>query len=205
MRIFACIVSTCFIALSSAGCIEQRSPLEVSEIYWRAAREGDMGTLRRHLTAESLRQLPGSREILPISGVEFGQTIIDGERAWVETTVTVKAERPLPLHVHTVLFQERGQWCVDHRATMDKLSRDGELAGVIASIERLSERFGEKMDDTLDELERALPEVQRELNRLEDHIRTQIPELQRRLEEFRRKLEEVLKDPRRKPDQPVLI
>lgn len=189
------------ILLLSSACVEQRSPLQVSEVYWSAVREGDVDTIRRHLIAESMRGPLNIEDLLPISDVRFGRTVIDGDRAWVETTVMVTSDRPFTLPTKTVLFFERKQWRVEYRSTMETLSNQGGLASVIDAIEKLSDQFQDSFDETLDELERTLPEVKREVERLEDHIRTRIPELQKRLEEFERELEEALKDPRRGPGE----
>lgn len=197
MRIAVRILLPSLIVLLSSACVEQRSPLQVSELYWRAAREGDVKTIRRHLTEESMREMLNTKDLLPISNVSFGRTLIDGDRAWVETAVTIQSDRPFTLPTKTVLVFEREQWRVDYRSTMESLSNGGELANVIDSIEQLSDQFRDRFDETLDELERTLPEVKREFERLEDHIRTRIPELQKRLEEFEHELEEALKDPRR--------
>ena len=186
------------LVLTAQGCTEPKAPAEVSGLFWQGVREQDENLVRRHSTDSSAASIDGKEAVLPVGAVSFGRTIIDNDRAWVETTVEVLADEPVRIPLRTELVMEEGAWRVDYDATVAMLRDGGEVARVFGDIRSLTDRFADEAEAVLDDVQRALPEVQRELRSLEDRLRTRLPELQRRLEDLGRELEKAIKE---KPEE----
>jgi len=124
-----------------------------------------------------------------------GIKLIDGDHAWVDTTVEIKAEKSFSIPLKTILLKENGLWMVDYESTVATLSSASELATVMGSIHELGEQFAKQFNEVLDVLKKNIPQVQHELEKLEENIKSQIPELKDSLEDLARKLEEALKHP----------
>ncbi len=183
------------LALSAAGCNQGLYPLDRADIFWRAIQAQDADKLRKSITAESRQQNNLIKNILPVGQVSLGKTVIDGDRAWVDTTVEIKAEKSFSIPLKTILLKENGLWMVDYENTVATLSSASELATVMDSIHELGEQFAKQFNEVLDVLKKNIPQVQHELEKLEEHIKSQIPELKDSLEDLARRLEEALKHP----------
>lgn len=188
--------------LALNGCAASLSPIEVSERFWTAVQHGNTGVVRKYVTSESMNRNDLTEDILPLDSFSLGKTVIDGQQAWVDTTVVISADKPFSLPLKTILLQENEQWKVDYDATVASVSRGSDVARIIGSIASISEQFASELDRSLAEIQKSLPEVQKELERIEKDIKEKLPELRRRMEEFMRQLEEALKGIGKKREQP---
>lgn len=185
----------------AAACQEKMTPTEVAQAFWSAVQARDVDAVRA-LVANGAAQGVEPDRILPISGFSLGRTVIDGNRATVDTQVRLAGDHPIDVSIETRLLNEHGVWKVDYAATVASVSDGGQLAGVLAEIRRLGRQFSGEMDRSLDELQRSLPQIEREIRALEEAFRSQIPELHRQLEEFAREMDKALKEPPRQPPAP---
>lgn len=192
-RLLLVLLSVCLPLIWGTGCSEVNSPLEVSEIFWDAVERGDVNTIRKVTLPESLPESEITENILPISDVEFGRIIIDGDQATVETRLTVQSDRPLQLPIETLLLREDGEWRVDYKSTVASVQRDSPVAAMLQGLQEFNERITRAMDESVNELERSLPELERQLRSLEREMQRQLPEWQQRLEEFANRMEEALR------------
>lgn len=186
------------VLLLLTACSEPKTPTEVSGVFWKAVKEQDEDRVRRLATAASAASIADAEGVLPLGEVTLGRTVIDKDRAWVDTTVEVLADKPVRIPLRTELVMEQGEWRVDYDATVAMLRNGGEVAQVFSEIRRLTDRFSDEAETVIDEVQRALPEVRRELETLEERLRTRLPELQRQLEDLGRELERSIK---RKPEE----
>jgi exonuclease VII small subunit len=193
-RVLLVLSSICLALLWGTGWTEVNSPLEVAEIFWDAVERGDADTVRKVTRPESLPEAEITENILPISNIEFGRIIIDGDEATVETQLTVQSDRPLRVPVETLLRREDGKWRVDYQATVASVKRDSQVAALLQGLHEFNERITRAMDESVSELERTLPELERQLRSLEREMQSQLPEWQKRLEEFAERMEEALQD-----------
>jgi len=195
------ICSTFFIP----GCAANLSPIEVSDRFWSALKNGDGHAASGYVTSgslESLKKQDLEQDILPINNVSFGKTVIDGEQAWVDTDVEIAGNDPFTLPLKTVLLMENRQWKINYEKTVASVSKTSSVARVLGELNNIGEQFNEKLNRSLDEIERTLPQVQKEIEKIEDNMRQKLPELRQRLEDFMRQLEETLgnrKDPQPPP------
>ena len=174
------------------GCAASLTPMQVSEKFWTAIQNQDAVTARKYIAEETIGTEDITGNILPVSGVSLGRTVIEGKNAWIDTSVDIAGDRPFSMSLETVLLQNDSGWLVDYDATVESISRGSGVARVISSLSDLSDEFYNKLDRSLDEIERSLPEIQREIETIEENIRQKLPELQRRLDDFMRQLEEAL-------------
>jgi len=203
-NIYIGITCMVFLLVTGPGCAANLSPMEVSDGFWKGVKEKDTATVSRYVTSESLeslKQQDPAKNILPIKQVTLGRTVIEGERAWIDTTVEVAGEEPLHMSVRTVLQQEDQQWKVDYNATVASISNDSDLGRALDDISKLSKQFTDKLNQSLDQAQKALPEIEREIGKIESELRQKLPELRQHMEELMRQLEEALGNKRR-PESP---
>jgi hypothetical protein len=174
----------------------------VADRFWQAAVAGEAARMREHVRGVDQARLGDTAKLLPLRQFTLGRTVIDGDTATVDTRVVLGSASPVTLDIETRLVREGEQWRVDYAATTRSISERGELADVIRQIERLGERLKDGVDQSVDELKRALPALQSELSRIEADIRHKLPELRRRLEEFSRRLQESLRTTPEPPETP---
>lgn len=183
------------ILLSVTGCNQGLYPADRAEIFWRAIQAQDADKLRKSITAKSRQQNNLIKNILAVGEVSLGKTVIDGDRAWVDTKVEIKADKSFPIPLKTILIKERGLWMVDYEETVATLSTSSDLATVMGSIHELAEQVAKQFDQALDVLKKNIPQVQQELKKLEENIKSQIPELKESLQDLAKELEEAWMDP----------
>ena len=199
------ITCTVFLlVMVGSGCAANPSPLEVSDGFWKGVKDKDTAAVSRYVTTgslESLKRQDPARNILPIKQVTLGRTVIDGERAWIDTTVEVADDKPFHLSVQTVLQQENRQWKVDYNATVASITNDSDVGRVLGDISALSKHFTDKLNQSLDQAQKALPEIEREIGKIEGNLRQKLPELRQHMEELMRQLDEALGNKTR-PESP---
>jgi septal ring factor EnvC (AmiA/AmiB activator) len=120
--------------------------------------------------------------------------VIDGEQAWVDTSVLVGGRDPFRMAIKTVLLQENKHWKVDYRATVASISSNSDVARLLGSLNDLGMQFADKLEQSISEMQRALPEAQKEIEKIEENMNQKLPELRRRMEELMQQLEEILRD-----------
>jgi hypothetical protein len=98
-----------FICLFIPGCDEVLYPIDVSEGFWRAVKDKDINAIEKYSTKDSLTGEELNENILPLDEIILGKTVIDGDSAWVDTTVTISADKPYTLPIKTVLIRKNKQ------------------------------------------------------------------------------------------------
>lgn len=180
---------------------EEFSPHKVTEKFWTAIEENDTSTLRKYVTSRSLKEEDFETDLPSISGVELGKTTIDGDRAWVKTSVVICSDDSgsITVPIETVLAMENGEWKVLYEETVLTILETSKLARFLDRFGNLGEQFGQKFNHSLEELQRSLPEVEQELRELEKRLKAQLPEIQDRLEDLTKELEELLNPSQQAP------
>ena len=92
----------------------------------------------KYSTKDSLTGEELSENILPLDEIILGKTVIDGDSAWVDTTVTISGDKPYTLPIKTVLIRENKQWKVDYEATMKWVSKGSSVYSVISGIKNMT-------------------------------------------------------------------
>ena len=183
------------IAASLAACAAKPGPADVAAAFWNAIEAGNTRAVKRHVTAADAALLENLDDVLPISNAELSRIVIDGEKASVDTTVTVDGDKPLDFPLKTHLVLEGDDWKVDYRRTIDAVASAGKLAAMLSKVHEFGDALQEGIERSVDELEQALPKIEQELSRFEQQMKQRMPELRERLEEFTRELEEAIKRP----------
>ena len=184
---------------------EMISPHVVTEKFWEAIQAHELETARQYIASESLEKEYLTAPLLPIIQVELGKTIIDKERAWVETTVTVHRDETVAIPIKTILIQEDQQWKVRYQDTVTLLTETSQLARLLEQFGTMTEQFAQKFNHSLQELQRSLPEIERGLKDIESKLKAQVPEIQKRLEDLGEELEKLFKSAPPPSDQEKTI
>lgn len=186
------------LALLSSSCTQNLTPLEVTGRFWSAIERGDAREVRRHVTAADAAALKSLDNVLPITNSEFSRTVIEHDRAFVDTTVTVEGDDPLKFPLRTYLVLEDQRWKVDYERTISGIATAGKLAAIINKVHEFGAALQQGIERSVQQLEETLPLIEHELSRIEDQIKQHVPELRKRLENFARALQEALRNPQKK-------
>ena len=189
------------ICLSITGCDEGLYPIDVSEGFWRAVKDKDINAIEKYSTEDSLTGDELSENILPLDEIILGKTVIDGDGAWVDTTVTISGDKPYTLPIKTVLIRENKQWKVDYQATMKWVSKGSSVYSVISSIKNMTEELAAELNQSMEDIQKAIPEIKKEVERIEESLLEYVPELKKQVEEFVEDLEEAIKDLRKESEE----
>ena len=182
------------ICLFITGCDEGLYPIEVSEGFWRAVKDKDINAIEKYSTKDSLTGDELRENILPLDEIILGKTVIDGDGAWVDTTVTISGDKPYTLPIKTVLIRENKQWKVDYQATMKWVSKGSSVYSVISGIKNMMGELAEGLNQSMEDVQKAIPEIKEEVKRIEESLLEHVPELKTQIEEFVEDLEEAIKE-----------
>ena len=182
------------ICLFITGCVEDLYPIDVAEGFWRAVKNKDIDAIEKYSTEESLAGDELNENILPLDEIVLGKTVIDGDGAWIDTTVTISGDKPYTLPIKTVLIRENKQWKVDYQATMKWVSKGSSVYSVISDIKNMSETLAEELNQSMEDIQKAIPEVKEEVKKIEESLMEHVPELKKQIEEFVKDLDEAIKD-----------
>ncbi len=188
--------------LSLAACQQPLMPDEVAGLFWQAVQQGDRRTLEELVAPGTMDAQEAGGELLSISAVKLGATVIEGEHARVATEVTLDSDRPVTVPLETHLRRIDGRWLVDYRATVRSLRTDSPVAQALFTLRTLTERLQRGLEESTRELQRQAPELERRLEELGRELQSKVPEIQRQLDAFARQLEEALKDLQKPPPAP---
>ena len=182
-----------FICLFNTACDENLYPIDVAEKFWRAIKDKDVKVIQKYSTEDSLTGEELSENILPLDEIVLGKTVIDGDSAWVDTTVTISGDKPFTLPLKTLLIKENNRWKVDYDSTMKLILKGSSVAGVINGIRNLSEELREELNQSMKDIQKAIPEVKEEIEKIEESLLEHVPELKKQIEEFVKDLREAIK------------
>ena len=167
-----------------SGCQAVSTPEQVTLAFWEAMMQGNLESARRHATHET-QNLVTKQQNLEGASIEIGEVVIDGPKATVSTSMTLKKpENNKHLSFNTVLLKEHDLWKVDYQQTLNNLSilPFGELFNSLRAI-----------GDTINkELEQQIPLFEKQIKSFSE-------ELIRQLDEFRRNLEKSIPPEKKKP------
>lgn len=173
------------------ACTRAAAPLEVASEFWTAQMARDTERLRRLVRDSDVAGVEGGLDVLPISAFELGDLRVTGSSAEIDTRLTLAGKDALHLSIVTVMTRSGDSWRVDYPATVRDIASDSPLAKLITQLQGLTSRLGAGVNQSLEELKRALPKLESELSDIEKDIRSQVPELRRRLDDLLRDLPET--------------
>ncbi len=182
-----------FVCLFNTACDENLYPIDVAEKFWRAIKDKDVRGIQKYSTEDSLVGEELSENILPLDEIVLGKTVIDGDSSWVDTTVTITGDKPLTLPLRTVLIRENKQWKVDYDETIKLVSKGSSVSRIISSIRNMREDLTEELSQSMEEIQKAIPEVKEEIEKIEESLLEYVPELKKQIEEFVNDLREAIK------------
>lgn len=119
-------ISCLFIATLLGACGAPNDPYAVSEAFWTATIEGDLELARSYMDLEGRSTVKAASE-WPEGNFSFGETVIEGDGATVETTLFSEGPIAMEIPFKTVLVREDDDWKVAFRKTMDEMGK-GALA-----------------------------------------------------------------------------
>lgn len=186
------VVLSVFTGFLLTGCATNLTPMEVSDQFWTAVKNGDDQSIKKYILKRPGNNAELSDDILPINNYSLGRTVIDKEQAWIDTTVEIAADDPVSIPIKTVLQKQENQWKVDYAATIAPLSNSSDIARLLGNLNDLGMQFTDKLNQSLGELQRNLPDIQKQLEKIEENMKQKLPELQQRMDELMRQLEEAL-------------
>lgn len=190
----AAVAGILLLCAGLASCREALAPEEVAAGFWAALKAGQIEQARPYVMRKDAGAL-GDFDVLPIDDYALGKIVIDGDRSTVATSIMFGEQRPVSIPLETLLRMEDGAWKIDYPATVGVISADGDLARMLSQIREFSAALKEGIDQSTLALERRLPLLQQELERLEREVQAQVPELRKRLKNFERRLRDALQPP----------
>lgn len=192
-----------FLALFATipGCARPLPPQDVADRFWHAVMTQHPAKIRRYVRAQDQDTLTDDPAIMPVESFELGRVVIDGDATSIETRITLGADKPVALRIKTLLVRENERWRVDYSGTIQNISLQSNLAQIIDQIEAFGGALKNGIDKSVEEMKEVLPDIERELLRIEEEIKQRVPELRERLKEFTRQLEDSLKPPPEVPPQ----
>jgi len=182
-----------FICLLYTACEESLYPIDVSEKFWRAVKDKDVKTIQKYSTGDSVTKEDLDENILPLDEIILGRTVIDGDNSWVDTTVTISVDKPLTLPLRTVLIRENKQWKVDYDETIKLVSKGSSVSRIISSIRNMREDLTKELNQSMENIQKAIPEVKEEIEKIEESLLEHVPELKKQIEDFVKDLKEAIK------------
>ena len=173
------------------ACTRAADPQQVATEFWHAQQTGDTDRLRRLVRDSDVASVESGLHVLPISAFALGDVRVSGDGAEIDTRLTLSGKDAMHLSIVTVLIRSGDSWRVDYPATVRDIASDSPLARLITQLQGFTTRFGAGVNQSLEELKRALPKLESELSDIEKDIRSQVPELRRRLDDLLRDLPET--------------
>ena len=207
------------VCLFITSCNESLYPIDVAEGFWRAVKDKDTKAIQKYSTNNSLKEDEPGENILPLDEITLGKTVIDGVTAWVDTMVTISGDKPFTIPLRTELIRENKRWKVDYDATIKLVSQGSAVSNVINSIRNMSKDLAEELNQSMEEMQKAIPEVTEELNqsmediqktipevveeveKIEESLLEHVPELKKQIEEFIRDLKDALEELGKEPGE----
>jgi len=189
------------ICLFITSCNEGLYPIDVAEGFWRAVKDKDAKAIQKYSTNISLKEDELGENILPLDEITLGKTVIDGESAWVDTTVTISGDKPFTIPLRTELVRENKRWKVDYNATIKLVSQGSAVSNVINSIRNMSKDLAEELNESMEEIQKTIPEVTKEIEKIEESLLEHIPELKKQIEEFVRDLKDAIEELGKEPGE----
>ncbi len=185
--------------LQLGACQQNLTPQQVTEAFWTALQQQNNQAVEQLIAPGTRSHVSETEQLLDIGTVTYGRIIIDKNIASVETEVEILADKPISVPLMTRLTQHNDQWLIDYDATVSSIRSNGSLGQLLGQLRNFGRDLGDKLEDSLGELEHKLPEIKRQLEDFEGQFRSVMPELQQQLEEFARQLKESLEKFNPKP------
>ncbi len=177
---------------------EPKSPFEVTQAFWHAMETKNVDQIKKLISEKSLHDKIIPENLVSISKPGFGKILIDGDTAEIETTVVIESDNPTEVPLETLLVKENEKWKVDYHATINAVSSEGQLAKAIRELktfgEKFSREFSKEFESSMDELDKAMPEIEKEIQNLGDQIKERVPELQKQFEDLAKQLQQALEE-----------
>lgn len=190
-----------FVLLLLTACEEELTPPEVTDAFWHAIVTEDREGIRKQVSRDTTDEQISGQELLTIQSWATGRILIDGNRSEVDTMIVVAGEKPLEMTIKTYLVDENGLWKVEYGKTVEQIRDQGEVGRVLNRLDDISSQMLDGLDKSIEDLQDAMPIIERELSKMEENLKEKVPEIRKRLDEFVRKLEEALKQKESPPPQ----
>jgi hypothetical protein len=153
-------VAVLAVALGAGACSSGEAPGSVAERFWQAVQEHDRETvLALSIEADGM-SMNLDDDNTAMEDLSFGETVIDGDQALVETQMSaVTEERTLDLAFETALAKRDGEWLVDLDETGSRMMKS--VLGV--SMQELGEAMAEGMKGAMEGVAEGMAEGMKEL------------------------------------------
>ena len=164
-------------SIALAACGKPDTPEQVAAKFWTAIESGDADKVKEYVSAKDKITLQSLEDVLAINSVMFGKIIIDGANSSVDTTITLAGNRATDLPISTHLMLENEKWVVDYERTMHSMVAAGQVAAVINQFKDIGTAIKKGIGQSVNEFQKVIPEIERELSDMERQIAESVPEL----------------------------
>lgn len=142
-------------ALLGTACGAADDPRAVAEAFWTASKDGDMELAKSYMAEGGNATIQDPDESgSSVDDFSLGESVIDGDRATVETTLKTTGEQAMELEFQTVLVGRDGSWKVDLDQTTDEMMKS--LFGT--TMGELTKKMGQAMGDAMGEAMKGMAE-----------------------------------------------
>jgi len=173
---------------------EPKSPFEVTQAFWYAVENKNIDQIKQLISEKSLGDEYLAENIVSISKPGFGKIVIDGDIAEIETTVFVESDNPTEVSLDTLLVKENEKWKVDYHETVSKIHEGGKLNEILSELKNFSEKFSLEFESSLEELDKAMPEIEKEISNMGEQLKEHVPEIKKQFEELAEQLQQAIEE-----------
>ena len=161
-----------FLVVSCQTAAEQ--PAEVTKAFWIALAKNDLQTARQFVTQDSHSLITEASEPAKDVPLKIGTIEINDQNATVETQTIVQSDGSnKEVQFKTYLKKENGLWKVDYQQTLDNMP-NSVFADLFESLQGLGETFNKQ-------LEQQIPLIEKEFEKFGQQMQEQIEEFNREL------------------------
>ena len=123
------------------ACFEQKTPQEVSEVFWQAAIDNNLDDIIKYSTLNETQAYEGFSQNLQQMEVSSGKIIIDGNLASIDTTLTNQNDsEEEKKNFRTYLVLQNEEWTVDYAQTREDMRGDI-VSNLFDQLGQLGEKY----------------------------------------------------------------
>ena len=168
------IIGLFCLQLLLVSCQTADQPADITKAFWVALAKNDLQTARQFATQDSHSLITEASEPAKEVPLQIGTIEINDQNATVETQMIVQSDGSnKEVQFKTYLEKENGLWKVDYQQTLDNMP-NSVFADLFESLQGLGETFNKQ-------LEQQIPLIEKEFEKFGQQMQEQIEEYNREL------------------------
>ncbi len=167
----ACAIGVFIILLLTNACESEKTPAQVTEIFWKAMAKNDLSLAKKYCNSASQTVLDIQVTAFNQATFDLGKIIILDDQATVETLVSPTINKKSTFT--TFLIKEDKHWKVDCQQSL-KILLDNPFKAFFKQLNSLGESLNKQ-------LEQQIPLIEKEINSFGNELKQQIDQFGKEL------------------------